>query len=804
MRADPSLTRQPALVGRDADKAQVRALIRDPDVRLLTLTGTGGVGKTSLARALAHEGASTFPDGSVFVPLAPIHDPAHVISAIGRALDIRNEGDNPLADAIHAELAGLEMLVVLDNFEHVIESAIVVAEILERCPLLTVLVTSRSSLRLTGEYEYPVEPLVLPSLDLIPPPDELALVPAVALFLQRALKVAPDFQITAENANDIAAICARLDGVPLALQLAGAGLKMLSPDQMLERLENPLDLLVGGPRDVPIRQQTLRQTLDWSFDLLTPSEQRVFMRLSVFAGGATPPVAEAVGGVPEAGVLTDLIALVDKSLLRRRETIYGDARLVMLQTVRAFALERLEASGEAATARAAHADWFIAFAEEAAPAFRFGADTVVLDQVEAEHDNLRAVLRWCLETNDAARAVRIAAALARFWLVRGHLTEGRSWLDAVLAMDASAAPPGPRARALCGAGLLAHFQNQYDLAVERFHASLALARALGDGEAEMHALSGLATTVGRHHDPESARGMYADALRIAGELGDHQMAASLRLGLATIVWYQGDLESARPLLRDSLAEAEALDLVHETAGARQILGWLALAEGSLDNARVQLEGSMAGLAKMQDRWGVARSRLGLGYTADAAGDFAVARQHFGECLSIIGELGHRLIACGCLGGLAIAAAADGRTERAAALMGAAAAIRKAIQASHSRVVQDAQTAGEAVARDALGEEAFARAFDAGAALSIDEARALAEREAAEGDHGVTVAGLTLAELRVLRLVAGGVTNAQVAAELVVSERTVHAHLRTIYRKLDVGSRSAATRFAVEHGIVNAA
>jgi len=292
----------------------------------------------------------------------------------------------------------------------------------------------------------------------------------------------------------------------------------------------------------------------------------------------------------------------------------------MLQTIRAFALERLHESGEEPAVRATHADLFLALVEQAAPTFRFDADVAALDRVEAEHDNLRAALRWCLETRDAARAVRITAALARFWLVRGHLSEGRSWLDATLALDASATPPGPRARALWGAGILAHHQNDYDLATQRFRESLALARVVGDREAEANALSGLATTVGRHHDAEAAREMYAEALRIAGELGDAPMVVTLRLGLATVLWYQGDLAAARPLLRESLAQAEAMGLAYTAASDRQILGWLALSDGEPEEARGLLEAGLAALGTLQDRWGVARCRLGLGYAANAAGD----------------------------------------------------------------------------------------------------------------------------------------------------------------------------------------
>lgn len=802
--ADPLPLSGLTLVGRDDDVAAVNALLREPDVRLVTLTGVGGVGKTSLARVLADESAAAFPDGAAFVPLAPLHDPAHIASAIGRALEIREEGDRPLMDAIYAELSGFQMLLVLDNLEHLMEGAPLVAEILDRCPSLSVLATSRSSLRLSGECEYPVEPLALPSLDRLPPPAELVGYPAIALFVKRARMAAPDFRLTPDNAAAVAAICARLDGVPLALQLAAAGVKLLSPEQMVERLASPLDVLVGGARDLPARQQTLRSTLEWSHGLLTSSEQRLFARLAVFAGGSTPSAAEAIGGLgapAQAGILSDLIALADYSLLRRREDATGQVRLGMLQTVRAYALERLRDSGEELAVRAAHADLFLDLVEDAAPTLRFDADVAALDRVEAEHDNLRAALRWCLDARDAARALRICAALARFWIIRGHLSEGRAWLDEALELDASAAPPGPRARALWGAGLLAHYQNDYELAAGRFRESLALARALGDREAEANALSGLATTVGRHHDPGAAREMYAQALQIAGDLGNARMAVGLRGGLGTLLWYQGDIDAARPLLRESLDEAEARGLTYEAAGARQILGWLALSDGRPQEARELLEACVGALGDLHDRWGVARCRLGIGYAAIAADDLAAARASFAECLRIVGELGHKLITCGCLGGIGIAAAADGRVDRAAALFGAATALRLTIGANHSAVVQEAQARGMAVARDALGEDAFQRAFDAAGALTLEEARALAEREAAEGEVGARVAGLTLAELRVLRLVAQGLTNAQVARELVVSERTVHAHLRAVFRKLGVGSRAAATRFAIERGLV---
>lgn len=762
------------------------------------------MGKTRLAREIADRSPEAFPDGAVFVPLAPAHDPAHVVSAIGRALGIREEGDRPLADAVPAEIGALEMLLVLDNFEQVLDAATLLPELLSRCPGLSILVTSRSSLRVGGEHEYSVTPLGLPPPGALPPPTELATVPALDLFRERARMVAPGFDLTVENADAVAAICARLDGVPLALQLAAARVKMLTVEQILDRLASPLDLLVGGARDAPERQQTLRRTLEWSHGLLTDTERRVFARLSVFSGGSSLAAAEAIGGLgmpAGAGVLGDLIALVDHSLIRRVDDDVHGTRLGMLQTIRAFGLECLAASGEEQAVKAAHADLYLNMAREAAPALRFGADPAELDRLEMEHDNMRAALRSCFENDDAARALGLAGALARFWLVRGHLTEGRTWLDGALALNPATAPPGPKARALWGAGMLAHYQNAYGVAAERFREGLALSRLAADREAEANALSGLAMTLGRHQDPASAREMFAQALAIAAELDDPQLDVTLRQGLGAVTWYQGDPATARPLLEESLAQAEAAGLDYEAATARHLLGWLALSDGRLGEARAALEAAAAALGAAQDRWGVARCRLGLGYAANAEGDFAEARSNFAECIRIVGEVGHKLIMCSCIGGLAVAAAGDGRPDRAGRLFGAVTTGLRAMNANLSAVVRQAHEEGKAKAREALGDDAYRQEFETGAALSIDEARALAEREAAEGGAATDVGGLTLAELRVLRLVAAGMTNAEVARELVVSERTVHAHLRAIYRKLDVAGRAAATRFAVEKGLL---
>jgi len=786
------------LVGREAELAEATRLLGE--VRMLTLTGTGGVGKTRLAIEVARGAAPRMPGGACFVPLAPLADPDLVPSSIARALGIREHGGTALVDRLCADLEAAEFLLVLDNFEHVLEAAPVVARLLSACADLRVLVTSRCPLRLSGEREMAVPPLGMPHPGRLPPSSELLGYPALTLFVDRARAAGVEVEVNDANAAAVVGICHRLDGLPLAIELATARLRLLSPKVMLERLDHPFDILAGGPRDLPDRQQALRTTIAWSYDLLPGPDQRLFAWLGTCAGGCGLPMAEALLGPASPGtgagadVLGGVFTLVEHSLLRRVAGPGEEVRLQMLATIREFALERLEESGEGPAARRAHASATADLVQRVDPALRGPGAELALVELDADHDNIRAALAWVSGSGDAASALELVAGIWRYWLRRGLLTEGRRWITATLDA-AAAAPDAARSRALVGAGHLAHYQNDYDLATTYLDQALELARHTGDPRDVGDALSGLALVVGRHRDPVSAKGMYAEALGIARALGDEPEAVRILERMGTILWYEGDAEGALPLLEESLAGARRIGLRHEEASALQALGWVGLSGGRSGAARRLLEQAAGSLSELGDRWGLARARFGLGHAEAGQGRPGPARERFSEALATAQDLGDRLLTCGCLNGLAATALASARPERAAVLLAAADTSRAAIGARHSAFVRHAHERCRDSARSALGREAFDAAWAEGSTLPLPAVLALARHEAAAGGRP---AGLTAREVSVLRLVAEGLTDATVAGELYLSVRTVHAHLRTIYRKLDVSSRAAATRWAVEH------
>ena len=421
-----------------------------------------------------------------------------------------------------------------------------------------------------------------------------------------------------------------------------------------------------------------------------------------------------------------------------------------------------------------------------------------LDRLEAEHDNLRTALRHLLDSGDADRALRLAAALAPFWQVRGYLGEGRRWLDETLAAGAGS-PPELRARALVGAATLAHYQNAYELASARFDEALALYRQTRDRHGAATALAGLALVAGRTGHTDVARGLYAEAIQIFRELGDRGAVIRLLERLGTIIWYAGDGGGALPLLEESLASARELGQRHQMASALQALGWAALSAGDHARATALLEEVARMLQELGDRWSLARALFGLGLASSATGDLAAARRRYSESLALLQELGDRFLTAACLGGFAEIAAAGDRPARAVTLFAVSDALRAAIGAEHSAFVRERQERGLETARGRLDAAAFAAAWARGQALSLAEAFVEAQLEAA-GERAGADLGLTPRELEVLRLIADGLTDAEVAERLVVSVRTVHAHSRSIFRKLGVGSRSAATRYALEHGL----
>jgi predicted ATPase len=623
------------LIGREAELARATALLRGEGVRLLTLTGPPGVGKTRLALALAHDlrdadGApdgAPLPDGVALVPLAAVADPALVLPAVAAGLGVPEprSGGSTL-DALAGRLAGRRLLLVLDNLEQLTAAAPDVAALLARCPGLAVLATSRAPLRLRGEREFPVPPLALP--DAAAPdgwagPDRAALeaCPAVALFLERAGDARSDPAPTDADLAAVAELCRRLDGLPLAIELAAARAKVLPPRALLARLTRALPLLTEGARDLPARQRTLRDAIAWSYDLLEPGEQALFRRLAVFPGDFDFAAAGAVDAGP--GTLDALARLVDHSLVRLAPAPDGEPRFHLLETLREFAGERLAERGGEAAARRGHARHFLALAERAAAQLHGPRQGAWLDYLERERHNLRAALRWALDRGEASVGLRLGAALWWFWFVRGRWQEGRSWLAALLALpspggDGDDPTARARSRALTGAGFLAEYMDHSSAALELLAAGQAAAAAAGDVPGVALALQGQGT--------------------VAGHNGNHGRA--------------------RPLLRRAAEAARAAGDDHLTAWSLNTLGFADLAEGNWSDAGARLEEALSLRRAAGDDWGIATSLSDLGKVALAVGDVATARARYEECLAIRRRLGHLQGIFLALGGLARVAGAS--------------------------------------------------------------------------------------------------------------------------------------------------
>jgi predicted ATPase len=699
----------------------------------VTLTGPGGCGKTRLALEVASDLIEDFTDGVWVVSLAPIGDPDLIIPTIGGVLGLRDGGERAPLERLRAYLAGKALLLLLDNFEHLVEGAPLVEELLARgldAPRVKVLVTSREALHLSAEHEFPVPPLELPdpvrggrsrtSLE------TLAKAPAVQLFVQRAQTIMPHFALTNENGAAVAEVCRRLDGLPLAIELATAWIKLLPPRAMLGRLQgaqgySPLRLLTQGDRALPGRHWTLRSTIEWSHELLDEDEQRLFRRLCVFVGGCALEAAEAVCAEE---ILDAAASLIDKNLLIQVEQEDGEPRLILLETIREYGLERLVESGEEQSIRQAHAHYYLWLAEEAEPNL-LGADQGLwLDRLEREDGNLRAGLRWLLETGDGAMAIRFGGSLWRFWLQRGYLGEGRKWLEEALAADGDAMMPA-RAKALNGAGVLAQYQGDYRQAALLCGESLRLARQLEDKDQIAAALNGLAAVARAGGNHKVACAMYEESLAIQRELGDRQGAAYSLGYLGLTRWMQGKYTEACPLLEEALAIFRELRDKRGIAFSLHGLGHVMLSQEDYEAAHAIFEESLAIGRSLGDKRGITRSLVGLASLALAREEYATARSLHQENLAILTELGDRWVTAICLDALAGVATAEGLPVKAARLFGAAAALRDAINAPLPPFERALHKRYFPAARTQLDAEAFAAAWAEGQMMTLEEAMAAA-------------------------------------------------------------------------------
>jgi predicted ATPase/class 3 adenylate cyclase len=684
-----NLPAQPTpLVGRERELKEVRDLLRTEGVRLLTLMGPGGIGKTRLGLQVAAELLDEFEDGVFFVALAPIIDPALVASAIAEPLGVVEAGDQPLEESLKGYLRGKELLLLLDNFEQVLAGAPLVGELLSVCPKLKVLATSRSVLRIYGEQEYPVPPLELPRPGRLPPIDRLSQYEAVRLFIERAKAARPDFSVTDENAPAVAEICARLDGLPLAIELAAARIKLLTPGAMLERLGSRLKLLHGGSRDLPERQRTLRGTIEWSHALLEEGERVLFARLAVFSGGRTleaiETICDARGDLP-VDALEGVSSLLDKSLLRQEEGPEGEPRFVMLETIHEYARERLEASGEAEEVRRLHAAYFLALAEEAEPELSGADQLACLERLEAEHDNMRAALSWSLE-KEPETALRLAVALARFWEKRSYFSEGSSWLEAALRLsdrvEAATTHSATRARLLSEAGTFAFFRTDFEHAIV----------------------------------------LHGKALELYRELGDDSGVAFALLCLGAQHMEKGDHEQAAPFLEEALALSHRIGDKRNIAGTLHNLAEVERQRGNYERAKALGMESIALLREMEDKWQLGMVVGWLGLLAVWSGDdHDLAERSLEEALALDRELGNWAYGAYCLESFAGLAGARAQGSRAARLWGAAEALRTNIGAPRPLDARLLYEPSMAAARAQLGEAAWEAAFAEGMAMSPEEA-----------------------------------------------------------------------------------
>src|SRR5579863_7459246 len=769
-----NLPMQPTpFIGREREVASVCALLSQPDIRLVTLTGPAGVGKTRLALQVAAELSDQFADGLFLVALAPLSDPEQVIPAIIQTLGISDLSSQVPLTLLKTSLKDKQMLLLLDNFEQVIDAAVVVAQLLAACPRLRIIVTSQVVLRVQAEREFAVPPLSLPNPKRLPDVMTLSQYEAVTLFISRAQAVKPDFVVTNANAPAVAGICARLDGLPLAIELAAARVKYFLPQALLARLEQGLAVLAGGARDLPARQQTLRGAIAWSYHLLATEEQQLFRRLAVFVDGCSWEAAETVCRAPgelEGDILNGLLSLVDKSLLRQQASVDGEPRFWMLQTLREFGLEVLASAGEMKVTREAHAEYYLGLAEEAEPHLQGAEQARWYAQLQQEHENLRTGLTFLLEQARVQAgtpegqlqvewALRLCVALNWFWMSRGFAREGLAFLEQALAHRSGVAAP-LRAKALSVAGELAwSVEEDMKRAEMLCGESLTLYRELDDTEGIATCLNMLGSVARVRSQYALARSRLEEAAKLFNEIGDRWKQGQCHTELARVATEQGQYKQARELLEESLklyqalGDQERVSWIHyllarllfisqqdfsraQTLAERSlapfemiispyrgyplgVLGELCMVRGDLVTARTMLESSIAAHQETGSEGGDdIEPHIGLARLLTSQGDAMAARSLYQQCLLLLSESdNYTEFMAASLEGLAALDAVQGEPGQAARLWGAAEALREAIGAPIHPVYHAEYEQAVNAARTELGE-AFAEAWAEGRATPL--------------------------------------------------------------------------------------